>query len=1105
MRSDVKVRTDFQIRPDSLCPRLRSISLVTLLALTLPVAAGAQSPSEQAAEAVAGLDFREIGPANVGGRVADLAVLENDPRIFYVGLGAGGVWKTTNDGMTWDPVFDDQPTASVGDVTIAPSNPNVVWVGTGEPQNRQSSPWGMGVFKSTDAGATWTHMGLEDTRHIARIAIHDSDPDVVYVGAVGHLWGPNEQRGVYRTTDGGHTWENVLYVDEHTGVIDLVMDPNDPKTLFAATYQRQRTGFGFAAGGGGSGIWRTTDGGDNWTRLEDGLPTSEMGRVGLDIYRRDGNLIYAVVEAEEDSGVYRSTDRGDTWEMMSDRNPRPMYFSLIRIDPNNPQRIYLGGVQASASDDGGRTWWPGNSMDQIHVDHHALWINPNDSNHLINGNDGGLAFSRDGSKTWRAITNMAIGQFYEVDVDMRDPYHVCGGLQDNGNWCAPHRTQATWGVRNRDWTHVLFGDGFHNHADPTDPNILYAESQGGNLARIDVTTRESQRLRPLARPTGTENPEDDPRTYRFNWNAPVAISHHDPATIYIGGNHLMRSPDRGMTWEEASPDLTKAIDRDTMPIMGMLVTDETLSGNDGIASNGNMTAFGESRHSADVLYVGTDDGNLQVTRDGGATWTDVTDRVPGLPFHTYVSRLEPSHSVEGRVYVTFDGHRNDDYSAYAYVSDDFGDSWRPITNGLPDGWSVNTIREHPNNPNLLFLGNEVGVYLSIDAGESWAQLKNNMPTVAVDELVIHPRENDLVVGTHGRSVWILDDITPLEEMTSQVLASDAHLFGSRRATMWSIGMDWPFQPAQFVADNPASGASIRYYLREAVALDEPLTAQEEKDAEGGVMVQELGPEGRRSNLGRRGRTLRRPGADDDPKPPVRLEILDGSGYVIRTLDALNEAGLQQVVWDFRPEPAFEAPAGGGGFRFGPGPGAAPRVLPGTYTARLTVNGDSQAVDFEVRPDPRRNAARSDLVARAEALDQAFALAQPLREANQRLGAMEDRLGEIKDLVDEADFDDADREDLEKEGEEISEAIEQLEEDLGRANRLARQASGIEGWSGLPSADQLWAIQASWDEAPRVLERINTLLTDRFPAFEARLAELGVGRVVGEPIRIPIRP
>ncbi len=1078
----------------SLCAILIPFSLL----LGFAGSASSQSASERAAEAAAGLEFRELGPAVMGGRVADLAVVESDPRIFYVGFGAGGVWKTLNDGMTWDPVFDDQPTASIGAVTVAPSNPNVVWVGTGEPQNRQSSPWGIGVFKSTDAGATWSDMGLEDTRHISRIAIHNTNPDIVFVGAVGHLWGPNEERGVYRTTDGGATWEKVLYIDEDTGIIDLIMDRNDSRTLFAATYQRRRTGFGFAAGGGGSGIWRTTDGGDTWTRLEEGLPTSEMGRIGLDIFRRDGNLVYAVVQAEEGTGVYRSTDRGETWEMMSNRNPRPMYFSLIRIDPNNPERIYLGGVQESASDDGGRTWWPGNSTADIHSDHHALWINPNDSNHLIDGNDGGLAFSRDGSKTWRSIRNMAIGQFYEVDVDMRDPYYVCGGLQDNGNWCAPHRTQATWGVRNQDWTHVWFGDGFHNHPDPTDPNIMYSESQGGNMARIDVATRESQSLRPVPRPTA----DDEDRDYRFNWDSPLAISRHDPATIYLGGNHLMRSRDRGMTWEEASPDLTKAIDRDTMPIMGRRVTDETLSGNDGISSNGNITAFAESKHSDEVLYVGTDDGNLQVTRDGGATWTNVIGQL-AVPFHTYVSRIETSYAVAGRVYATFDGHRNDDYAAYAFVSNDFGATWRQITNGLPDGWSVNAIREHPESPDLLFLGNEVGLYVSIDAGDSWGRMTNNLPTVAVDDIVIHPRENDLVLGTHGRSVWILDDITPLQEMTSQLLAADVHLFGSRRATMWSMGMDWPFQPATFVAPNPQPGAAIRYYLREQVEGTGTLADDDEMDSERPlVTVREVGSSGPNgaTPMGVRGRELRRATAE------FTLEILDASGEVIRTLEPVNEAGVQEVIWDFRIEPAFEAPAGGGGggFRRGGAAGQGPRVLPGTYTARLTVGGESHTSEVQVRLDPRRDASRADLVARQEALMQVYELAKPMREAGQRMSAMDRRLDEIKELVDEADLDDAGRTRIESEAEQVSEELEGLREDFGSANRMGRQTDGIENWSGRPSEDQIWSIHQTWEAIPAVIERINDMLTNRMPGLEAMLADVGVRPSLGEPIRVPPR-
>ena len=1060
---------------------LRMLPPTVTFVFALAFGAAAQSPSERAAEAVSGLGLREIGPALLGGRVADLAVVEDDPRIYYVGLAAGGVWKTTNDGMTWDPVFDDQPTSSIGDVTLAPSNPNIVWVGTGEPQNRQSSPWGIGVFKSTDAGRTWSHMGLEDTRHIGRIQIHHTNPDVVYVGAAGHLWGPNEERGVFRTSDGGETWEKVLYVDEDTGVIDLVMDHRDPETLFAATYQRRRTGYGFAAGGGGSGIWRTTDSGDTWERLSEGLPTTEMGRIGFDVYRRDGNLLYAVIEAEEGSGVYRSTDRGDTWEMMSDRNPRPMYFSLIRIDPNNPDRIYLGGDDSSASDDGGRTWWDREATEHIHSDHHAWWIDPNDSNHIIEGNDGGIAVSRDGSITWASITNMPVGQFYEIGVDMRDPYYVCGGLQDNGNWCAPNRTLINHGLRNRNWFHVWFGDGFYNQPDPNDPDILYTESQGGNLGRVHVPTRESQSIRPMARPTGNEGEDAEPREYRFNWNAPIVISRHDPATVYIGGNHLMRTRDRGHTWEEASPDLTKAIDRDTVPIMGRLVTDETLSAHDGIDTYGNITAIGESRQSPEVLYVGTDDGNLQVTRDGGATWTNVTDRVPGVPPRTYVSRIEPSSAVDGRVYVTFDGHRNDDYAPYAFVSEDYGQTWRSIATGLPNGWSVNVIREHPDAPDLLFLGNEVGVWMSIDRGASWGRLKNNVPTVAVDDIVIHPRENDLVVGTHGRSIWILDDITPLEELTTEVLATDAHLFGSRRGTIWSMGMGWPFQPAVFVAKNPPMGIPIRYWLSEPVEGAAAVADEEEMGS---------GPMPRTAS-----------GAQ---APALALEILDESGEVIRTLEPMNEAGIQEVVWDFRVEPAFDGPPGGG-FRGGPGPGEGPRVLPGTYTARLTVEGRTHTTELVVRNDPRRDMSQADLMARQDALMKTYELRKPLRDAEERLQAMDDRIGEILEVLEDAELTEDLRASLRTEATEIGDEVETAGEDLDRADRTGRQTSSIEGWSGPPTADQVWTIDTTLGGVGPVIRRINALLTERMPAFEHRLAEAGVRPPLGDPVAVPRQP
>ena len=490
-------------------------------------AVGAQSTSARVRMATEGLHFREIGPTIMGGRVSDLAVVDSDPRTFYVGTATGGIWKTENAGITFEPIFTDQETSSIGDVTVAPSNPNVVWVGTGEPQNRQSSPWGNGVYRSVDGGATWSHLGLDETHHISRIQVHPRDPDVAYVAAVGHLWGPNPERGVYRTRDGGRSWDRVLFVDDDTGVIDLVMDPNDPMTLYAATYQRRRRAWGFNGGGPGSGIHRTFDGGESWTEVTEGLPEGDKGRIGLDVFRGDSRLVCAIVEADarapgegfgdrsRRNGVYCSTDRGRSWEMRSDTNNRPMYYSQIRIDPNDPERIYLGGSDLFRSSDGGRTF-TNDAAEGVHLDHHALWIDPADSDHLILGSDGGVSVSWDRSDNWYQFRNLPLAQFYEIGVDNRDPYHVCGGLQDNGSWCAPSDTRSNQGIRTRDWYNVGSGDGFFTVL-TADTSVMFAQSQGGNLTRVDLRTNERARIRP----DGAFDDEGNPPELRWNWDAPT--------------------------------------------------------------------------------------------------------------------------------------------------------------------------------------------------------------------------------------------------------------------------------------------------------------------------------------------------------------------------------------------------------------------------------------------------------------------------------------------------------------------------------------------------------------------------------------------------------
>ncbi len=1089
------------------------VARLLVVTLTFATMAVVSVHAQDLESVVAGLKYREIGPANMGGRIASIAVVESKPQVFYVGAATGGVWKTENHGTSWTSLFDDQATSSIGDIAVFQANPNIVWVGTGEPQNRQSSPYGNGVYKSTDAGRTWTHMGLGDTRHIGRVLIHPMNPDVVYVAAVGHLWGPNEDRGVYRTSDGGQSWEKVLYIDEHTGAIDMAMDPGDPNTLFAAMYQRQRTGWGFNGGGPGSGLYRTLDGGDTWTELTDGIPEGDKGRIGVDVFRGDGNIVFAVVEADarepgqgfgggggrgggggsRKSGTFRSLDRGETWEKMSSTNPRPMYYSQIRIDPSNPDRLYVLGTQLAVSDDAGRTF-RNDGAEQIHVDHHDLWINPNDPDHLIMGSDGGVTASWDGTKHWRMFDNLALGQFYAVGYDMRDPYYVCGGLQDNDSWCGPSNSRSFHGIRNQDWYEVVYGDGFTSIADPTDSSIVFAESQGGNLSRYDLTTGEKTAIRPIVGPR--EN-GDTAKEYRFNWHAPLIISAHDPATIYIGSNYLMRSRDRGATWEEVGGiDLTKQIDREELEIMGVSGSESQMSLNDGISRYGTLTTVGESPLNPNVIYVGTDDGNVQVSLDNGATWENVVEKIGGLPERTYVSRLVPSAHVEGRVYATFDGHRNDDYSAYVYVSDNYGQRWRQISDGLPYGASVNVIVEHPRTQNLLFVGNEVGVYFSVDQGENWTPLKSDVPTVPVDDIQIHPRDNDLIVGTHGRSIWIMPDITPLEHLSSAMMADAGRVFPIQNVTLWAERGDWPFYGATYSAPNPPRGARIRYYLRDSIPDAEPMTTEQD------------GETGSREEL---------TGFDDLPVfPPTRLpdsnsfslEVTDASGGHIRTLDGSGTAGIHEAIWDFRYDPPYEreegeeGQGGGGGGGFGGGAPQGPVVMPGTYTVSMDVGGQSFSSTVTMVADPRRPMTNADRMARQDVLMSLYALAKPVYDATQARRRLNQQLGVTEKLVKE--HDDVPDE-LTEELTAIKDELEEIRDELGTAGRNARVANSIQQSSTLPTADQLWQVEHAWEEIPALIERLNVLVETRIPAFNAMLNEAGIRPDPGKAIEVPRKP
>jgi hypothetical protein len=898
-------------------PRFRSMCVAGALLSAIIVCgdlASGQAPARSApsgsvsgSDPFAGLTFRNIGPATMGGRIDDLAVLETNPAVFYVAAATGGLWKTTNNGTTWETLFDDQDdVVSIGDIAIAPNDANTVWVGSGENNNRQSQSWGNGIYKSTDGGKTFKNMGLATSKIIARVIVDPVDHEVVYVAALGSVWGPGGERGVYKTVDGGLTWQRVLNVNDDTGATELVMDPSNNKVLYAAMYQRRRATWGFNGGGPGSDIYKSSDAGRTWTKLTNGIPSGPLGRIGMDVYRANPNIVYARIEHETESGTYRSDDAGLSWRKMSNVNPRPMYFSQIRIDPTSDARIYVLGVQIHISDDGGKTFIENGTL---HSDHHAMWIDPNNSNHIIDGNDGGIGMSWDRGKTWEGIYNLDIGQFYHVAFDMQTPYYVYGGLQDNYSWGGPSAVRSRLGIVNDDWFSIQGGDGFEAQVDPKDPRTIYAESQDGNIVRVDRVSNERKAIRPVA--ARGEPP------LRWNWNTPIVISPHDSNTIYVGANKVFKSTDRGQTWTAISPDVTSNTDRETLSLMGVVGKEVKIAKNDGVQSYGNIVQLVESPKQAGVLYTGSDDGVVQVTKDGGKTWTNITSKFPGLPKNAYVSRLTASAHDVNVVYASFDNHRADDFGTYVYASVDGGGNFRSIGEGLPKGHTVASMTEDPKNPSVLYSGTEFGLFVSPDRGGKWMRIRSNLPTVPIHEIVFHPRDNDMIVATHGRSIWILDDATPVQQI-GEAMKADAYLFDIRAATQFNQANNRGFVTDKpFFGKNPAYGAHLSYYL-----------AKESTN--------------------------------------VALRIRDSAGTQVREitgndLRTARRAGVNRVNWDLRHQPLPPQPGqqgggpgggGGGGGPFGGGGLNGPNVLPGDYQVTLVVDGkDVGTKTVRVNGDP----------------------------------------------------------------------------------------------------------------------------------------------------------
>ena len=926
------------------------------LAFSLSASAALSAQATQASaikvdsETISGLGARNIGSAAMSGRVSAIAAVHEGNRLtIYVGAASGGVWKSANGGTTYKPVFDKESVQSIGAVAIDPTNPKVIWVGTGESWMRNSVSVGDGIYKSVDGGDNWTNMGLRNSERIVKIVIDPSAPNTVYACVPGKLWSDSEDRGVYKTTDGGQSWTRILKgPNASTGCSMISMDSKNPRTLFAGMWDFRRKGWTFRSGGEGeaapsaSGLFKSTDGGATWSDLDassaSGLPAKPWGRIAVTVAPSNSSVVYAFIEAAPPkNALYRSADGGRTWEMR-DRSFamiwRPFYFANLIVDPKDENRVYKPDGPLIVSSDGGNSF--SGISNGAHGDFHDVWIDPTSTDRVITGDDGGIWYSYDGGNKWWKGDNLPISQFYHVSVDNDRPYHVYGGLQDNSSWVGD--SEYPGGITNSRWENMYGGDGFWMFVDPTDPQYIYAESQGGELGRVNRKTHETRPLKPL--------PRYKEGKLRFNWNAPIHVSPTQNGTVYIASQYLYRTKDFGQTWDRISPDLTTNDPTKQLQEQSGGVTVD----NSAAEMHTTIYAIAESPKNPSLIWAGTDDGNLQLTRDGGKTWTNVAGNIPGLPKSAWVSYLDAGHFAEGTVYATFDLHTFGDMRPYAYKSTDYGKTWVPlIAAGSPVRGYAHVIREDLVNPNLLFLGTEFGLWVSIDGGSQWSRYKGgDFPAVAVRDLAIHPRDNDLVIATHGRGIWIIDDITPLRALTPATLASDV-VFVRARPTVLKIPAfgGWVNGDAAYTGDNPTDAAVITYYLKKRHIFGD-----------------------------------------------MKIEVLDAAGHVIGNVPSTKRRGLSRVKWSMRQPPPRVPPAASAAFSAAYGP----RVLPGTYTVKMTKDDKVYTTPLVLVPDPRERHSMAERQAQLALANRLVALLGNMSNAVERMNsvraALEDRASKL---------------------------------------------------------------------------------------------------------------
>ncbi len=1075
-----------------------SLLLSTLILEGQRKKSSTQDESKSAFEktTLSGLKFRSVGPALTSGRISDFAVNSKDPKEYYVAVSSGGVWKTVNAGTTYEPIFDGEGSYSIGCVTLDPNNSNVVWVGTGENNNQRSVAYGDGVYKSIDGGKSWKNMGLKNSEHIGKIIVHPDNSDIVYIAAIGPLWSKGGDRGVYKTVDGGKNWNLVLKIDEHTGVNDIVMDPRDPDVIYASAYQRRRHVFTYIGGGPGSGMHKTTDGGNTWQEINKGLPKVDIGRIGLAIAPSNPEIIYAIVEAAQGKGgFFRSTNRGASWEKMGKYASSGNYYQEIIVDPIDPMKIYGMNTWAQISKDGGKSFSVLGEVSK-HVDNHCMWIDPEDTDHFLMGCDGGIYETWDAAKTWHFKANLPVTQFYKVSIDYNEPfYNIYGGTQDNFSLGGPSRSVSGNGISNEEWFITHGGDGFESQVDPNNSNIIYAQSQYGVLVRYDRASGEELGIQP--------QPRKDENRYRWNWDAPLVISNHDNKRLYFAANKVFRTDDQGNSWQVISEDLTQQIDRNKLEVMDRVWGIDAIAKNSSTSPYGTIVAMDESPINENLLYVGTDDGLIQITENGGGSWTRISN-FPGVPNRTYVNIVLASQHDENVVYACFNNHKNGDFKPYVFKSSDKGRTWSSITNNLPERGSSYAIAEDHVDPNLLFVGTEFGAFVSNDGGKSWKQLKAGLPIIAVRDIAIQKRENDLVLGTFGRGFYVMDDYSSLRNLSEDVLNKEAELFSVRDP--WLYEQSYPlglpgksFQgDSYYQGDNLKPVAIFTYYLKEDIkSLEDQRREKEKKSKEDGG-----------NNPYPTYDQLKSERMENDPE--LLFSVKNSDGKVIRKISSKPKKGINRIEWDLRytdtdpinfRKPTFYNPWGDSDKGL--------LVSPGNYTVAMSkiVNDNitelSGPVSFEVKALDNTTLGAQDRIALDEFNRQVLKLSGAVGAARQTLREVKNQLRHINDAVKRAEIDHTN--DIVKQVGKVNMEVQEIELllnsdpvantlDIGKpptvGSRVGFLVYMLFASTSAPTQTNKNSYEIAAEEFTPILDRIRKLVNEDLRNIQENLVELG---------------